>query len=121
MNLDFVKDVSSLAKGVMSGAAPDVVPKEIANGLIVSTIDSHDLGYETALMDKSNTFVVERYDSEEEARVGHSNWVKKCEDGIETITTLGYKSLVDEKNVPLERMSEEEANKRLAGVTGSTE
>lgn len=78
------------------------VDKTLVNGLIVSTVWTTDMGYETALIDKNKVYPVERYADIEEAKKGHLKWVKDAET-IEACIELGYGSLIDEKPVKLER------------------
>lgn len=49
-------------------------PRE--KGIGVSTVDSYDLGYETALIDANGVHPVERYETLEEAKQGHKEWVE---------------------------------------------
>lgn len=73
----------SLLGAIGAGPAPDIVPKEeLDNGVKVSTVDSYDMGPETALIGFCGTVVpVERYDTAEEAKEGHKKWIEKAKKG----------------------------------------
>ena len=58
------------------------------NGVTVSTADSSDEGYETAIIDVNGVHPVERYSSKKAAISGHEHWCKKAET-IKVITKLG--------------------------------
>ena len=65
----------------------------------VSTAWTDDCGYETALLDRNGVYPVERYESKEEAELGHGRWLKFSEDADgKKIMMLGYgQSLGDEE------------------------
>jgi hypothetical protein len=71
-------------------------------GVTVSTAYTTDMGYETAILDKSGVYPVERYATKELAAEGHENWCKKIPNLTE-IRELGYGSLADEKTVKITR------------------
>lgn len=104
--LNKMADFLSLVKGITPGKP--VCPKEISDGLIVSTVFTRDLGYETAIFDKEKVTLVQIYKTREEAENGHEKWAIWCQKNIDEVTKLGYKNLVPEKKVSLIRMSEEE-------------
>lgn len=76
------------------------------NSLFVSTVNTPDMGLETAIVDKNGAHPVERYSSEESARLGHEKWVKFCEDDstlIKTVTKLGYELFkIKERDIVLQ-------------------
>lgn len=49
------------------------------NGLIVSTVDTSDMGPETAIIDKNGAHPVERYETVELAEEGHAKWLEFCD------------------------------------------
>lgn len=62
------------------------------NGIGVSTCFTPDESYETALLDAEAAHPVERYETEEDAKVGHDKWVAFASNGHgESITRLGLK------------------------------
>jgi hypothetical protein len=79
-------------------------PKE-NNGVGVSTCFSYDMGYETALLNANTTIPVERYETREEAVIGHEKWVKFAfnENNIKVLK-LGYDDLVDDEYIELVRV-----------------
>lgn len=50
-------------------------PKDTKNGIGVSTMYTSDFGFETAILEL-DVIPVERYKTEQEAKKGHSKWVK---------------------------------------------
>lgn len=64
------------------------------NGLTVSTAYSSDEGYETALGDQEGFHPVQRYETKEEAIVGHYEWMEKAET-IEQVLKLGWGDWVE--------------------------
>ena len=80
-----------------------VAKDELENGVVVSTVDTSDEGYETALLDKEDVHPVERYESRESAETGHRKWLefaKTVKNGT-LIKKLGWQGLVDSKDVTL--------------------
>lgn len=80
------------------------VARTEVSGLIVSTCDTVDMGYETAILDKNGAHPVERYDSRASAEAGHSKW---CDDAkaLTRVRKLGYRDLVDAVEIDLCRRS----------------
>lgn len=99
MFLDFIKDIGDYE-------TRKVERTNCKNGIIVSTANTSDEGYETALLDKNGTHPVERYKTKEEAIEGHKKWVAFAEDGVgKTIKKIGwsgFEGLLDEDIVVLE-------------------
>jgi hypothetical protein len=86
---------NDLLLNMMSGQFPGpkkVIDRtEIENGLKVSTVDTYDYGLETAIVQTDNlVHVVERYESEENAKIGHEKWVGFAKDGIGKEITAIY-------------------------------
>lgn len=96
-----------LLSGMIPGKPLGRLEPENNNGLGVSTIDSTDMGYETAILDDGNpdgerALPVERYKSEEAAIEGHAKWCEFVKDGKgKVITRLGYEDMVDTKEITL--------------------
>lgn len=89
----------SLLMGMSPGEHIEIT--ELESGLIVSTVNSLDLGPETAIIDRNGVHPVERYNSTELARDGHFQWVSKIEGGLREITKLGYMDVVEEEMITL--------------------
>ena len=71
------------------GATP--LATDDAQGVIVSTVFTKDLGHETAVLDTVTSRPVERYATKEEALAGHARWLAYMRDERPaTITQLGY-------------------------------
>jgi len=84
------------------GAAPDVLPKEEVNGLKVSTVNTHDMGFETAILDKNGAYCVQRYETKDQAEKGHQKWINMCKDGLTEIVEIGYGDIVEPEEIRLE-------------------
>lgn len=95
-----------LFDAIAKGEAPRIA-RTWVNGLTVSTVNSWDCGPETAILDASRAYPVERYFSEEEALAGHERWVEKCRQGLTVITKLGYGHLIESETVTLQPETEE--------------
>ena len=97
--------ISSLIGAIAKGPAPRLARTRV-NGLIVSTVDSCDCGWETAIIDANSAYPVERYETEEKAIEGHKKWCE-CAKDIETITQLGYMDVIDDEVKTLVRASDD--------------
>lgn len=89
--------------GPLMNGPPPRIARDTVNGYIISTVDSYDMGPETAVIDSEHTRILERYTSEIAARHGHKLWVKKAlkfKKGYK-ITAIGYGALVGNKKVLL--------------------
>lgn len=89
----------------MSGNYEDrkVARDELDNGLIVSTADTSDEGFETAILDKNGTHPVERYKTKNGAINGHKRWVEFAKDGVgKEVTKLGWLGVVEPETITLE-------------------
>jgi len=82
-----------------------LVDKVRVGGLEVSTCWTDDMGYETALSDINGTHPVERYQTKEEALLGHEKWTEKAKT-TEKVIKLGYGDLIEDKEITLEREKE---------------
>lgn len=63
------------------------------NGLVVSTVNTSDMGMETAIISDGGAHPVERYGYDEigDAKEGHKKWVAFCnQEGEKKIVKLGY-------------------------------
>ena len=67
------------------------VGKDEVMGLTVSTAFTSDMGYETAILDKSSVYPVERYESKEDAIQGHIRWMEEAVN-LKEVEMLGYTS-----------------------------
>lgn len=88
-------------KQIASGPAPTIA-KDAVDGLTVSTIDSVDMGPETAIIDKNGAHPVERYATKAAALKGHAEWLKRVV-GLNEVVRLGYGDLVDARTIELRR------------------
>ena len=97
-------DFLNLLGGVIGGPGRRIgrLEPEDNNGIGVSTVDSCDMGCETAILDNKGTYIVERYDSEEEAKKGHRRWVRRAKKGLKKITDIGYGDLTGKEEIELE-------------------
>jgi hypothetical protein len=97
----------SMFSAMDGGPAPQVGRTNV-HGFTVSTVLSPDMGHETAIIawGSEKTCPVERYDSEEDAKLGHARWVQFVEDnraadGTIEVTQIGYGDLVDDEKFVL--------------------
>lgn len=90
-----------LFSSIASGPGKRLNSTEV-EGFTVSTVVTHDMGPETAILDAHGTHPVQRYASEQEAQAGHAEWVQKVKDGLRKITKLGYGDLIDSQEITLE-------------------
>lgn len=74
---------------------------KVENGLIVSTVDTFDYGLETAIITTvKRIHVVERYEDEKSAEIGHKKWVEFAKDGIgKEITAIYFSGEEDKERV----------------------
>ncbi|MCW6003887.1 hypothetical protein K1W54_04725 [Micromonospora sp. CPCC 205371] len=80
---------------------PESLDKTFVAGLVVSTIASHDLGWETAVaVEDGEWHPVERYQTREEAAAGHKRWVERAPE-LTTVTDLGLGDWVAPREVKL--------------------
>lgn len=104
-----MRDLFNLLNAISSGPAPVVEQTKVSN-FVVSTINSIDQGYETAILTKNNTYPVERYIDLPFAKNGHIRWVEKMKNPPRILTELGYGSSIDDREVELIPMSDEQYN-----------
>ena len=79
----------------------NTIGRDKVRGMIVSTVDTQDLGPETAILDKNGTHPVERYNDRVDAERGHKMWVDKIKTENKVIK-LGYPGLIEEEEITLE-------------------
>jgi hypothetical protein len=94
-----LSDLASLLIGLQPGLPVD---RTEVGGLTVSTLHTADVGYETAVCDRSHAYPVERYDSLEAAQAGHRRWVERAP-GLTSVMRLGYGHNVPPEVFELER------------------
>jgi hypothetical protein len=106
---DFISLMMGIFQGPLKTLARDkvLVPGGV---LIVSTINTHDQGWETAILDKNAVHPVERHNTKEEAVVGHARWTERMQRDL-LIMKLGYGTTIESELVICIPMSEEECNK----------
>lgn len=94
---EFLRDAGDYA---MRNVARDTV-----DTLLIDTAFTSDEGYETAIIDKNQTCPVERYKDRESSEEGHKKWIKWCQDknNIKVIKLGGFKGLVEDREITLER------------------
>jgi hypothetical protein len=92
-----MSDLMGMFSAMAMGAAPKIgrtVVEADGGTLIVSTVDSWDMGPETAIIDAERTHIVERYVQIEEAKEGHEKWVLFAKTAKE-VTDVGYGDLIE--------------------------
>lgn len=96
----FFKKLSNIFQGFPDwDALENTVQKTFKAGLKFSTMNTPDMGYETAIEDAKNIYIVERYRTEDEALNGHIKWVLLAEklDVIQPIDEIFLNSLTSVK------------------------
>jgi hypothetical protein len=61
------------------------IGRDEVNGLEVSTCDTSDEGYETAILDSEGVYPVERYSTKKAAIRGHKKWCNEAKSITKTI------------------------------------
>jgi len=89
--------------------------RDVVDGLIVSTANTIDMGYETAIINRNPQIIVERYEDKEQAKAGHSRWLKKVV-GMKEAVDIGYGSIIKERVCKLNRLSNKEILERMNGL-----
>ncbi len=81
------------------------VGRDTVEGLDISTCDTTDEGYETALLDANGAHPVERYSSLEAAKEGHEKWKTWAANRTNTrVVKLGWlDGLCDAEEIELVR------------------
>ena len=104
-----VEELGGLMAGVTAGllGPQDRVARNLVKGLVVSTVNTSDMGYETAILDTEHAHPVERYDTREDAVRGHAHWKRRART-LTKVTRLGYGSLVEPEEFELVRGLTEE-------------
>lgn len=112
--LDFAENMTSKIELVFDGIFSNIegaesitsrtIGKNEVDGLTVSTVNTIDMGFETAIRDKNGYNPVERYGNEIDAKIGHYQWCKNIV-GMDKVTRLGYgpqkeEEIVLERNLP---------------------
>jgi hypothetical protein len=73
-----VEALKAIEQGIREPLADRTITRTVLDdGLIISTIVTPDHGPETAVIDGSQTWIVERYPTADVARIGHARWVAR--------------------------------------------
>jgi hypothetical protein len=88
-------------EATMSHGKRNTIGRDKVRGMIVSTIDTKDLGPETAILDKNGAHPVERYNDRVDAERGHKMWVDKIKTESKVIK-LPYPGLGESEEITLE-------------------
>lgn len=99
-------DLLKLFSGISTMGSQSIENRRILldniNGLEISTVNTPDMGFETAILDVNGVYPVERYPTRHDAIIGHNRWCKKAEK-IKEVITLGYGGLTEEEKITLRR------------------
>jgi len=91
--------IFNLIRGMTSSSTS--IARVKVEDFTVSTVNSADMGPETAICSDKKVYPVERYDDIQSAKIGHLKWVKFLEDGNREIIDVGYGSIVGPKVINL--------------------
>ena len=84
-----VKAISTMLDEGAEGYLTRRIGSDYIDGLVVSTVNTVDCGPETAIIDDKATYIVERYDNIEKAKLGHIKWCEEAKTLTE-VEGLGY-------------------------------
>lgn len=98
------EDMMGLMGAIAAGGPSQVLDRTEVGDLIVSTVETTDLGWETAILDAEKAvYPVERYgDDRAAAEEGHARWVKEAPTLVH-VTKLGYGTSVPDELCELAR------------------
>lgn len=105
-----LRDAVKLLETVSKGVRTKILARTEVDGLTVSTVETNDMGPETAVIDAAHAFPVERYETQAEALAGHNKWCEMVK-GLTAVKALGYGSLVDSEVRILKRRKKHETDK----------
>ena len=102
------QDLMSLLGGALASGPNEVHDKtDVGHGITVSTVDTTDRGWETAIVDADGEIhVVEEYPDRDAAAAGHAKWVEQAPT-LTHVTDIGYGSLIEPSERELVREAEE--------------
>lgn len=88
----------------LMGPPTRVIEKAFVAGLAISTIETHDIGWETAVavQGSEDWHPVERYPDQAAAEAGHARWIGAAPDLTE-VMDLGLPGYSEPKLIPLHR------------------
>ena len=89
-------------KGFSEYSERNRIEKTKVGTLTISTVETRDLGLETAIIDKNGVHPVQRYICKAEAEKGHNEWIEKVKT-INKITKLGYPGIQEDYEVTLSK------------------
>lgn len=81
-----------------------IIARTETHGVVISTVNTPDMGPETALVDSNGAHPVARYSSVEEAKDGHWKWCEKVEStrgGLEVYKLCWFGDLVEAKLIQI--------------------
>ena len=87
--------------GALENGPPESLARTEQDGSIISTVDTPDMGPETAILDANGTHPVARYATVEEAKKGHEEWVAFINQGLRKVSKLGYGDMVGDEEITL--------------------
>lgn len=94
-----IEDIGNLLNALAgeSRNVPVIIDRTDVETVTISTVDTLDMGLETAIIANGDVIPVERYKTIELAKEGHKKWVKFITDGNKEITELSYGPLKSRK------------------------
>ena len=102
--LDQLDDIGKMLGSITTGLQGniDIIERTDLDGFVVSTINTSDMGPETAIIDENGTHPVARYKNVKTAKLAHIGWVTRIKTGERRFVKLGYGVTIDEENITIE-------------------
>jgi len=100
--MDSINDILSLFGAIIQGGPESRIDRTVVGGLTVSTVDTLDMGFETAICDAVGCHPVEHYETREQAVAGHALWVARAPE-LTVIRKLGYGTILEDEDRVLVR------------------
>ncbi len=86
---DYSEEFTGMLLGIFGPRQGHSMRDEV-NGFTVSTVNSPDQGWETAILDGNGAHPVQRYADESSAAIGHAKWKQLISSGETQVVELGY-------------------------------
>lgn len=74
---DWLSTMRSMLRGI-AGGGQRLALDSVESGIQVSTVDTADMGPETAICTPTQAIIVQRYRTRERALAGHAQWIERA-------------------------------------------
>lgn len=86
--MDPLSNLMKIVKAALNDEIPESVLRTHVGKLQLSTMETIDMGWETAIRYNGNWYPVQRYDTQPNAEIGHYKWCEKAKT-LKEIPILG--------------------------------